>query len=38
LNLNCGNFTAGARQAGMPDAQVDGLNSLFSALGACSGG
>jgi phospholipid/cholesterol/gamma-HCH transport system substrate-binding protein len=38
LNLNCGAFTQGARQAGMPDAQVDGLNSLFSSLGACSSG
>jgi phospholipid/cholesterol/gamma-HCH transport system substrate-binding protein len=38
LNLNCGAFTSGARQAGMPDAQVDGLHSLFSALGACSSG
>ena len=36
LNLNCGAFTAGARQAGMGDAEVDGLTHLFGALGACS--
>jgi phospholipid/cholesterol/gamma-HCH transport system substrate-binding protein len=36
LNLNCNQFTMGAREAGMPDAEVDGLTHLFSALGACS--
>jgi len=36
LNLNCGQFTAGAREAGMGDAEVDGLTHLFGALGACS--
>jgi phospholipid/cholesterol/gamma-HCH transport system substrate-binding protein len=37
LNLNCAAFTQGASQAGMPSAQVDGLNQLFGSLGACSG-
>jgi phospholipid/cholesterol/gamma-HCH transport system substrate-binding protein len=36
LNLNCAAFTAGAREAGMGDAEVDGLTHLFGALGACS--
>jgi phospholipid/cholesterol/gamma-HCH transport system substrate-binding protein len=36
LNLNCAAFTQGARQAGMGDAEVDGLTHLFGALGACS--
>ena len=36
LNLNCAAFTAGARQAGMGDTEVDGLAHLFGALGACS--
>jgi len=36
LNLNCAAFTSGARQAGMGDAEVDGLTHLFGALGACS--
>jgi phospholipid/cholesterol/gamma-HCH transport system substrate-binding protein len=36
LNLNCAQFTQGARQAGMGDAEVDGLTHLFGALGACS--
>jgi phospholipid/cholesterol/gamma-HCH transport system substrate-binding protein len=36
LNLNCAAFTAGARQAGMGDAEADGLTHLFGALGACS--
>jgi phospholipid/cholesterol/gamma-HCH transport system substrate-binding protein len=36
LNLNCAVFTAGAREAGMGDAEVDGLTHLFGALGACS--
>ena len=36
LNLNCAAFTAGARQVGLPDAEVDGLTHLFGALGACS--
>ena len=36
LNLNCGAFTTGARQAGMGDTEVDGLAHLFGALGACS--
>lgn len=36
LNLNCAAFTAGARQVGLPDAEVDGLTGLFGALGACS--
>jgi len=36
LNLNCAAFTAGARQAGIGDTEVDGLTHLFGALGACS--
>jgi phospholipid/cholesterol/gamma-HCH transport system substrate-binding protein len=36
FNLNCGAFTSGAREAGMGDAEVDGLTHLFGALGACS--
>jgi phospholipid/cholesterol/gamma-HCH transport system substrate-binding protein len=36
LNLNCAQFTEGARQAGMGDAEADGLTHLFGALGACS--
>jgi len=36
LNLNCAQFTEGARQAGMGDTEVDGLTHLFGALGACS--
>jgi len=36
LNLNCAAFTSGAREVGLPDAEVDGLTSLFGALGACS--
>jgi phospholipid/cholesterol/gamma-HCH transport system substrate-binding protein len=36
LNLNCAMFTAGAREAGLPDAEVDGLTHLFGVLGACS--
>jgi phospholipid/cholesterol/gamma-HCH transport system substrate-binding protein len=36
LNLNCAAFTAGAREAGMGDAEADGLADLFGALGACS--
>jgi phospholipid/cholesterol/gamma-HCH transport system substrate-binding protein len=36
LNLNCASFTQGARQAGMGDAEVDGLTHLFGAIGACS--
>jgi phospholipid/cholesterol/gamma-HCH transport system substrate-binding protein len=36
LNLNCAALTAGARDAGLPDAEVDGLTDLFGALGACS--
>jgi phospholipid/cholesterol/gamma-HCH transport system substrate-binding protein len=38
LNLNCGVFTEGAKQAGMGDAEASGLHGLFSALGACSSG
>lgn len=37
LNLNCGVFTTGAREAGMPDAEADGLADLFASLGACAG-
>ena len=36
LNLNCGVFSAGAKQAGMPDAEADGLADLFGGIGACS--
>ena len=36
LNLNCGAFTTGARQAGMGDTEANGLAHLFGALGACS--
>jgi len=36
LNLNCAVFTAGAREAGMGDAEVDGLTHLLGGLGACS--
>jgi phospholipid/cholesterol/gamma-HCH transport system substrate-binding protein len=36
LNLNCAAFTTGAREAGMGDAEADGLADLFGALGACS--
>jgi phospholipid/cholesterol/gamma-HCH transport system substrate-binding protein len=36
LNMNCAALTSGARQAGLPDAEVDGLTHLFGALGACS--
>jgi phospholipid/cholesterol/gamma-HCH transport system substrate-binding protein len=36
LNLNCGVFTAGAKEAGMPPAEADGLGKLFGAMGACS--
>jgi phospholipid/cholesterol/gamma-HCH transport system substrate-binding protein len=36
FNLNCAAFTAGAREAGMPDAEADGLAHLFGALGTCS--
>jgi phospholipid/cholesterol/gamma-HCH transport system substrate-binding protein len=36
LNLNCAEFVIGAREAGMPDAEADGLAHLFGALGACS--
>jgi phospholipid/cholesterol/gamma-HCH transport system substrate-binding protein len=36
LNLNCAMFTAGAKEAGMGDAEIDGLTHLFGALGACS--
>ncbi|HKP21286.1 MAG TPA: MlaD family protein [Thermoleophilaceae bacterium] len=36
FNLNCAAFTSGAREAGMGDAEVDGLTGLFGALGACS--
>jgi phospholipid/cholesterol/gamma-HCH transport system substrate-binding protein len=38
LNLNCGVFTTGAREAGMPDAEADGLGELFSKLGVCASG
>jgi phospholipid/cholesterol/gamma-HCH transport system substrate-binding protein len=36
LNLNCGIFTAGAKEAGMPPAEADGLSDLFGAMGVCS--
>lgn len=36
LNLNCGVFSAGAKEAGMPDAEADGLADLFGGIGACS--
>jgi len=36
LNLNCAAFTSGAKQAGMGDAEADGLGGLFGSLGACS--
>jgi phospholipid/cholesterol/gamma-HCH transport system substrate-binding protein len=36
LNLNCGVFTAGAKKAGMSDAEAEGLADLFGGIGACS--
>src|SRR5919197_1818669 len=36
LNLNCAAFTSGAKQAGMGDAEAQGLSDLFGTLGACS--
>jgi phospholipid/cholesterol/gamma-HCH transport system substrate-binding protein len=36
LNLNCAQFSAGAKEAGMGDAEADGLAHLFGGLGACS--
>jgi phospholipid/cholesterol/gamma-HCH transport system substrate-binding protein len=36
LNLNCAIFTSGAKEAGMPPAEADGLAHLFGAMGACS--
>jgi phospholipid/cholesterol/gamma-HCH transport system substrate-binding protein len=36
LNLNCSVFTQGAQQAGMPQAEVEGLGKLFAGLGACA--
>ena len=36
LNMNCAAFTSGAKQAGMGDAEANGLNDLFASLGACS--
>jgi phospholipid/cholesterol/gamma-HCH transport system substrate-binding protein len=36
LNLNCGVFTSGAKEAGMPEAEADGLGKLFGQMGACS--
>jgi phospholipid/cholesterol/gamma-HCH transport system substrate-binding protein len=36
LGLNCGVFTAGAKEAGMPDAEAEGLADLFGGIGACS--
>jgi phospholipid/cholesterol/gamma-HCH transport system substrate-binding protein len=36
LNLNCAVFTAGAKEAGMPDAEAEGLADLFGGIGACS--
>jgi phospholipid/cholesterol/gamma-HCH transport system substrate-binding protein len=36
LNLNCDVFTAGAKQAGMPDAEAEGLADLYSGIGACA--
>ena len=36
LNLNCAVFTSGAKEAGMPEAEADGLGKLFARMGACS--
>jgi phospholipid/cholesterol/gamma-HCH transport system substrate-binding protein len=36
LNLNCDIFTAGAKEAGMPDAEAEGLAELYSGIGACA--
>jgi len=36
LNLSCAQFSAGAKEAGMGDAEADGLTHLFAGLGACS--
>ena len=36
LNLNCDMFTAGAKEAGMPDAEAEGLADLYSGIGACA--
>jgi phospholipid/cholesterol/gamma-HCH transport system substrate-binding protein len=36
LNLDCPVFTAGAKEAGMGDAEANGLADLFGSLGACS--
>jgi phospholipid/cholesterol/gamma-HCH transport system substrate-binding protein len=36
LNLNCGVFTAGAKEAGMGDAEAEGLADLFGGIGACA--
>ena len=36
MNLNCAVFTAGAKQAGMPDAEAEGLADLFGKTGVCS--
>jgi phospholipid/cholesterol/gamma-HCH transport system substrate-binding protein len=36
LNLNCGVFTSGAKEAGMPEAEADGLGKMFGRMGVCS--
>jgi phospholipid/cholesterol/gamma-HCH transport system substrate-binding protein len=36
LNLNCGVFTQGLREAGRPEPEAEGLGKLFGALGACA--
>ena len=37
LNLNCAAFTSGAKQAGMGDAEANGLNDLFGVTGSVLG-
>jgi len=36
LNLNCAVFSSGAKEVGMPEAEADGLGTLFARMGACS--
>ncbi len=36
VNLNCGIFTQGLKEAGRPPAEADGIGKLFGALGACA--
>ncbi|HEX6582040.1 MAG TPA: hypothetical protein VF056_00465, partial [Thermoleophilaceae bacterium] len=36
LNLNCDIFKSEASQAGMGDAEAEGLTTLFGGIGACA--